>query len=397
MAGKKRCFVTVRALKRLDETLLCEVLGKFPQYLHARGLVLPDPPDPDRLDYEAIREACLSEDIPPELDDVLFFASILGTKRGQDQIEREARARKRRLNFRTDGITGPDFAMKAWLHDWPRNRDLLEAAYAGGRIFGKSAYVYNPMFRDLRAHFREPTPELLAQARAQLEDYFANREGLGKGTNIVPYDYPREIWFLVRYPGQKQRHPGYDEDGNAITHVFRPEEYDAVVYHKGYGDLRLNTNRVREHTQYRITFGHLLFDAANVFDPRTEMVRLDPLLGECVDLFKCDDIEGLAAVHPMEVCFSSSAQPAIRITWRADQDVSLLDHNRHGKRLLPAEAHSVVYAKFRYRLSQRTDWGRLTVHKGRELTYERDGDCVVVEEWLRRRKFVKTPIGITAL
>lgn len=392
MAGKKRCFVTVRALKRLDEKLLCEVVGKFPEYLGARGLILPDPPDRDTLNYEAIREACMSGDIPAELDDVLFFASILGTKRGQDQIEREARFRKRRLGFRTDGITGPDFAMKAWLHDWPRNRDLLEAAYAGARIYGKSAYVYNPMLRDLRARFRDPTLERLAEARARLEDYFANREGLGKGTNIVPYDYPKEIWFLVRYPGQKERFPGFDEDGNPTTHVFRPEEYDAVVYHKGYGDLRLNTNRVRDHIQYRVTFGHLLFDEGNVFDPRTEMVRLDPLLGECIDLFKCDDIEGLAAIHPTEICFSSTAQPAIRITWKADEDVSLLDHNQHGKRLLPPEAHSVVYAKFRYRLSQRTDWGRLTVHKGRELTYERDGDCAVVEEWLRRRKFVKNPL-----
>jgi hypothetical protein len=27
------------------------------------------------------------------------------------------------------------------------------------------------------------------------------------------------------------------------------------------------------------------------------------------------------------------------------------------------------------------------------MTYERDGDCVIVEEWLRRWKFVKNPIN----
>jgi len=43
MAGKKRCFVTVRALRRLDEKLLCAVLGKFPEHLATWGLVLPDP------------------------------------------------------------------------------------------------------------------------------------------------------------------------------------------------------------------------------------------------------------------------------------------------------------------------------------------------------------------
>jgi len=130
MPGKKRCFVSVLALKRFDENLLCAVLGKVPDHLRDRALVLPDPPDQDAVDYEAIRDACMSGDIPAELDDVLYFVSILGNKRGQEQIEREARFRKRRLDFRLDGVGCTDFAMKAWLHEWPRNRDRLEAAYA---------------------------------------------------------------------------------------------------------------------------------------------------------------------------------------------------------------------------------------------------------------------------
>jgi hypothetical protein len=248
------------------------------------------------------------------------------------------------------------------------------------------------MLRDVRARFRELTPDRIAGARARLQDYFANREGLGRGTSIVPYEYPKEIWFLVRYPGQVERHKAFDDEGNPATHVFRPEEYDAIVYHKGYGDLRLNTNRKRDHLQYRVTFGHLLFDEANVFDPNTQMVNLDPLQGECLGMFKCDDIEGLAAIHPIEVAFSTLSQPGVRITWKADEDVSLLDHNQHGSRLLPPDAHSIAYAKFRYRLSHRSDWERVTVHKGQAMTYERNGDCVIVEEWLRRRKFVKNPI-----
>lgn len=392
MAGTKRCFVTVRALQRLNETLLCEVLGKFPDHLRAYGLDLPDPPSRDRLDYEVIRNLCMAGDIPPELDDVLFFVSILGNKRGQEQIEREAGYRHRRLDFSLEGISSADFAMKAWLYEWPRNRDLLEAAYARAKIFGKSTYIYNPMLRDVRARFREPTPERLAEAKARLNDYFANREGLGKGTNIVPYDYPKEIWFLVRYPGQVERHQAFDEDGNPATHIFRPEEYDAIVYHKGYGDLRLNTNRKRDHLQYRVVFGHLLFDDANVFDPKTEIVRLDPLLGECLGIFRCDDIEGLAELYPIEVCFTQSSRIHVRITWRSDSDVNLLDYLVGTQRLLPADALSVLYVKFRYRLSHRSGWERMTVHQGQAMTYERDGDCVVVEEWLRRRQFVKNPL-----
>lgn len=392
MAGKKRCFGTVRALKRLDEKLLCAVLAKFPEHLRACGLVLQDPPERDSLNYDAIRDACMSGDIPAELDDVLFFVSILGNKRGQEQIEREAAFRKRRLDFRLDGVGCPDFAMKAWLHDWPANKDLLEAAYARSRIFSRSSYVYNPMIRDLRARYIEPTAERLAEARARLEDYFAHKEGLGKGTNILVYDYPKEVWFLVRYPGQVERHEAFDDEGSPAIHVFRPGEYDAIVYHKEYGDLRLNTNRKRDHPQYRITFGHLLFGESNVFDPKVRMIHLEPLRGECIDIFKCGDIQGLAEIHPTEISFSVLSQPGVKITWKSDNDVSLLDHNGHGKRLLPADADSVHYARFRYRLSNRTNWERMTVHEGKSMTYERDGDCAIVEEWLRRRKFVKNPI-----
>jgi len=384
--------VTVRALKRLDEKLLCAVLGKFPEYLRTCGLVIPDLPDRDSLNYDAIRDACMAGSIPPELDDVLFFVSILGNKRGQEQIEEEARSRKCRLDFRLDGVSCPDFAMRAWLQDWPQNQDLLEAAYARSRIFGKSSYVYHPMIRDFRPRYIQPTAERIAEARTRLEDYFANREGLGKGTNILVYDFASEIWFLVRYPGQVERHQAYDEDGNPAIHVFRPEEYDAIVYHKGYGDLRLNTNRKRDHLQYRVVFGRLLFGEANVFDPARDMIHLDPLCGECVPIFKCDDIEGLAEIHPVEVGFSMTDQPGVKITWKSDNDISLLAYNGHDGRLLPTGAHSVVYARFRYRLSNRSNWERLTVHQGRSMTYERDGDCAIIEEWLRQRKFVKNPI-----
>ncbi len=248
------------------------------------------------------------------------------------------------------------------------------------------------MIRDLRARYTEPTPARISETRARLEDYFANKEGLGKGTNILVYDYPKEVWFLIRYPGQVERHEAFDDEGNPAIHVLRPGEYDAIVYHKEYGDLRLNTNRKRDHPQYRITFGHLLFGDSNVFDPTARMIHLEPLRGECIDIFKCGDIEGLAQIHPTEVSFSVLSQPGVKITWKSDDDVSLLDHNGHGRRLLPTDADSVQYARFRYRLSNRTNWERMTVHEGKSMTYERDGDCAIVEEWLRRRKFVKNPI-----
>ena len=116
--------MTVRALKRLDERLLCEVFDKFPKHLRFLGLVLPEAPDRDALDYEAIKEACTPGDIPAEPDDVLFFVCILGNKRGLEMIEGDARLRKVRLH----GSSSADLATNAWRQDRPRNRDILDAA-----------------------------------------------------------------------------------------------------------------------------------------------------------------------------------------------------------------------------------------------------------------------------
>ncbi|MCP5524109.1 MAG: hypothetical protein H7A46_21435 [Verrucomicrobiales bacterium] len=353
---------------------------------------LPEDPDGKNLDYDAVRHACMVGNIPAELDEVLFLVSILGNKRGQAQIEKEARFRKRRLDFSLDGVSCPDFAMKVWLHNWPENKDLLEASYARGRIFGKSSYLYNPMIRDFRDAYQAPTPERLAEATKELEDYFANQEELGRGTNILLYEYPKELWFLVRYPGQVERHEAVDDEGNPSSQVFRPEEYDAIVYHKVYGDLRLNTNRARDHVRYRVVFGRLLFGHGNVFDPKTRMITLEPLLGESVGIFQCEDIEGLTGIEPVEVCFSASKNIGMQIIWKAEPDVSLLHYNSQDNRLLPPDAHSPQYAKFRYRLAHRKNWEKVTVHRGQSMTYERDGDCAVIEEWLRRRRFVRSPI-----
>ena len=214
---------------------------------------------------------------------------------------------------------------------------------------------------------------------------------MGFGTNLLMYDFSPSLFFLVRYPGQIERHQAIDDDGNPRSYVFRPEEYDAIIYHMVHGDLRLNTNRLRDHRIYRITFGHLLFGQANVFDPREGTVRLDPLLGNCGELFNCQDIDGLAEIYPVEVTFTESSVPGRRTIFIADKDLTLLSYCPGPGGFLPATAQTVLSAKFVFRLSNRTKWDRITVHRGQSLCYERDGSCAPIENyeraWRLHRRF----------
>ncbi len=393
MAGKKRCFSTVRALRRLDPKVLCEVLAKFPDYLFERKFSLPAEPSSETVQYEAVRDACMAEGIPHDLDDVLFFVSMLGNTQGWDKIQREAKFQGKRLNFKNVDLSCADLAMKAWLCDWPKNKHLLEQSYARAKFLSLSSYVYLPMSKDVRKQYKTPTDAGMDATRKALEEYFIGQE-LGKGSNVVVYDGEKEISFLVRYPGQMERHAAIDNDGNTANHVFKPEEYDAVVYDKVYGYLRLNTNRAKDHTRYRIAFADLLFGAANVFAKEKNVFTLNPLIGPCREIFKCDDIPGLAEIALIEVGFVSLSKPGMEEIWRSDHDCSLLDYSVNGMHILPKDAFSCKYAKFRYRLKDRTKWVTITVHAGDTLTYERDGDCAVVEEWLMRRGFTKDTLGL---
>ena len=330
-------------------------------------------------------------DIPDELDDLLFFVNILGDKPGQDQIEREAKFRNRKLDFSLEGTSSYDFAMAAWLHDWPNNKDILEAAYARAKIHSKSSYVYNPMLRDIRPKFINPSEQRLLMATDELNEYFTVQEALGKGTNIIKYDFDKEVWFLIRYPGQVVRHEGLDPDGNSTTHVFVPAEYDAVIYHKEFGDLRLNTNRGRDQPKYLETFGNLLFGEIDVFDRKAKMIHLNPLRGSCRHLFKNPQLFGLEDIYPVEVKFTTVSKSNLQHTYKAYENITLWNSADDDEHLLPKDTSSVATAKFRYRLLGRKEWGRVTVHEGRKMTYERDGDSSILEDWLRRWNFVQNP------
>jgi hypothetical protein len=51
---------------------------------------------------------------------------------------------------------------------------------------------------------------------------------------------------------------------------------------------------------------------------------------------------------------------------------------------------------FEYRLKDSRRRGRLTLSPGNKIGYERDGDSLVLEEWLRARGFLLSLVGDAA-
>ena len=388
MSGRiKGCFETVEKLRSHNPGVLCKFLEQFPAFLTKFGITLPNPASRDTLPYEELREALMSPEIPDGLAVLLILVGKLGNELGWGEIEREADMREVRLAFDKTEMTYSDRAMMAWILAQPGNADILEESFARARIYSRSSYTYYPMNLDIRDKYRTPGDVDITALEGSLDAYFGVTEQLGTGAKVLKYDYDAEIWFLVRHPGVLRREGVY-EKGHVKSLPLSPEQYDAVVYHKKYGDLRINAHRKKEHDRYRIDFGHLLFGEANVFDNTRKIVNLRPLIGDCLAICEHRDIPGLKTLLVSEICFTSEEHGTRRVTWRSKSDNAMLPLDAE-HRALPKTAESVIYAKFRYQLNGDTKFKGMTVHTGKALNYERDGDSCVLEEWLRERKFIE--------
>ncbi len=389
----KKHFTTAMALRRFTPAVLAEFLLCFPKYLAHKKLAIPAPAaaGANNMPYDGICDACMAGDIDPDLNRVLFMASQLGNAEGWTQIQEEMEDRHSEVGFDPAPYTLHDLPLMTWLRrKLPEHEDILEQSYARVRIHAKSSYRYFPPFRDQRQKFKRPSGAVLKELRESLAEHFT-RNPSHNGVKVLDYEYDEEMWFLVRYPGQPVRPDAIGKDGEDVEASYTPGQYDAVVYHKMYGDLRLNTVRAGDHDRYRMAFGHALIGEANVFDPTKEIITLAPLKQECLHLFAVQDAGEFPRVQPCEVCFNDLHIPGRRITWRADSKDGHLLHYMTGEnpnRLLPETTDTIHYAKFRYRLHATDSWHSMTVHQGTDLRFERDGDSAILERWLRERGFI---------
>jgi hypothetical protein len=253
----------------------------------------------------------------------------------------------------------------------------------------KRSYTYYPPAIDVRRKYRQPDETRIRDIASRLDRHFQS-QNLGRGTKVLPYHYEEEDWYLIRHPGQPKRQGAYQLTGETTDVFFTPEEYDAAVYHRTFGDLRLNTSRHKEHAVYRDIFAEVLLETPALFAGRRRIVTLEPLKQTPDRYLACADIQGLDSIGIVEVAFTELGHPDRVSVWRSPSG-SPLAAVRDTAPLLPCGTDTVQKAKFLYRLANDSKSYPLTVHAGRCLNYARDGDSSVLEQWLRMRHFIQDP------
>jgi len=121
MPTKRRWISTIKILRELDPALLREALAMIPAYVVS-----------DRNNAKmvaSLRTALVQGSVPRALADLLHHVAALASSDGWEVIQRQAEIDGNRLDFDRTGLSDADRTVKAWLHAWPENEELLEHAY----------------------------------------------------------------------------------------------------------------------------------------------------------------------------------------------------------------------------------------------------------------------------
>jgi hypothetical protein len=367
-------------LKQVAPKRLLKLLSPHAKFLASRGLPLPTKTGPIVLDCEILATILMSPDavdmLPKPLIEALYFIDEMATPQGMDSLLQEAKRQDLKLDDGEDHSPA-DVAVQVWLID----RDVLERKHAERHLTRPRSFEYYQADGDEVPAFAVPTDAALRALEQDLDDGFEKKKR-GRGARVFAFPSDNEIWFLIRH-GDPYKREGSIESGKPSSVFYRPEKFDVVVYQRAVGEIRIHAGSPWEREMYRRQFGKHLFGDDNFF-PGDRKYTLAPLRESGADCLKCFDVEGIEWVKLIEVqYFWGGEHGEIEICKTTDIFAALEAHGR----TIP-EKPRIILAKLQVKFSDSKTPRAVKIRPGNIAEYTRDGDSVLVEEWLTRRGFI---------
>ena len=233
--NRKR-FSSVEALKRFTPECLAAFLNEFPAYLQKEGVKLPSAPDDENMPYPKLVDLFMNKNgnAPAAFLNSIFYINALATEAGMAQIKAQAKRDNTPINA-PNACTCHDFAFYAWQAD--RNELLPRSlARSSGRRKRSAVTFQTEVFPvpdwSKTLSKRQPT------FQSEMDQHF-DESHQGEGTVLNPYPEADEDWFLVRRGGGHVRLGVIKPDRKSDTVACTPELYDAAVYSRELGEIRI--------------------------------------------------------------------------------------------------------------------------------------------------------------
>ncbi|HZV00097.1 MAG TPA: hypothetical protein VFF73_25495 [Planctomycetota bacterium] len=366
---KLRRFASPEALAHIREEQLRALLSPHAAYFSKRGVRLDG-----ALDLDALVGIFMSpdDDTPEELVNGLYLVHEMSTQRSMEILLTHVPAD---ILGGLEEPTPADVAIQVWL----TAPQLLERVHAERFMGIRKRFEYFPVRGPKRELLR--TLDRTAALESDLSVWFSEKE---KGELVRVFAYPREdaIWFLVRH-GEAFRREKAIRNGRSETVFYRPEKHDLVVYTPELGELRVNAETKGEKELYRAKFGEHLFGDVSYFLGVSHRYTLDPLRSDTS--LACGDVPGIDWVHLVEITISHGGEQD-EVEVRRARDV----YKVFGGKL---DRGKLISARFRVKFADSAKPRSVTVRLPNVAMFTRDDDGRRVEEWLKRRGFIRTSAG----
>jgi hypothetical protein len=371
-------FTHAATFRRIRPEFLYQWLEPAREYLAGRDFSFPPPGSRCPVDYERLAGIFMEPDTA--MPQYLMHSAALIYEMSTELAMNDLLDGTRHLGLTLEVGDDPDpvdVAVQVWLH----KPAVLEEMHQMHQLDKPRGFTHFVTGRSPLPAFDGPTETQKQELEAELADWFSKAKR-GRHARVWMYRRPGEYWFLVRHGLASKRQEVVSGTGSE-TLLFRPGEYDVLVYNRKTGELRVHGCNPKEVEMLRCKFGKHLFGDEDFF-PGGARFTLAPLVDKGRACLACRDIPGIEHVTLVEVQTLTGGQGYLRQTHNAEDLFTIIEHERVS---LP-EADCLVRASFLVRFSDSKKRRTVKIMGSNKLSVVRDGDTALIEKLLDARGFI---------
>lgn len=334
---------------------------------------------PGSIDCQAvIREIAKADrETPADLLDAISLIDELATTVAVELL-------LDRVPAQTLGITpggkhsSADIVTAAWL----TNREKLVQTHALSRIKRVRSYDYFQASQTTAPKFVTPAEETLQQLERDIDSWHVERFR-AQGTKVEVFENAEEVEFSIMH-GSLFRRQTVVENGRFGFQSFWPVQSASAIYHREFGEMRVNAKTAREKALYCRLLGKHMFGNENMF-PTGVKYTLDPLREFEFAALAPGGIEGISDVRMIELWLGDPEDRYGVITIRKGDD--LLNWAQARKKNIWLERR-LISATFKMELLRPKRELAITVRPPNVAIYSRGPVAAIIEAWLTERGFI---------
>ncbi|MBF0309303.1 MAG: hypothetical protein HQL56_07230 [Magnetococcales bacterium] len=374
-----RRFAQPDTLKAIEPGRLAMFLTPHREFLESCGMIFPT--NGGGVDCERLASILMSlgEDAPRDLLESLYIIHEMANQDGMDRLLEAARTNGLSLDFAPDS-TPADIAIQVFL----KNRELIERQHAKVFINRARSFLYFQGHPEWKGLFSLPDEATLRGLETDLDDWFDEKKR-GRGCRVFLFDHGRRVNLVVRHGMPFRREGSVLGDGESAAVYFRPESHDVLVYDRDRDELCVKAGSKAEREMYLAMIGKHLFGNEGHF-PGEEKYSLEPLRSDLSGSLVCSDLEGVDWIKLLEVGIHWGGEHG-EVEIRRAKDLSAAFQKRGYALLRTAR---LFQAKFHVKFTASKSPRTVTIKPANQAMYTRDDDSLLLEEWMKRRGFIRT-------